>query len=156
MRPSNEIKRIRTDAAKIRVMVNDDPENIIEFDPEDAIFIEKFYSLIQEFEEKETEYLQRSKKLEENTTLDQNGLPANLGESIGLLREVCEYFREKVDYLFGKGTSQKAFGDALSLDMFEQFFNGIVPFIQEARREKISKYTRSRKGSGKSRNSVMK
>jgi hypothetical protein len=52
--------------------------------------------------------------------------------------------RGQIDVLFGEGTSQKAFGNALELGMFEQFFSGITPFVQTVRKEKIAKYTNAR------------
>ena len=42
--------------------------------------------------------------------------------------------------VFGAGTSEKAFGEAQTLNMFEQFFDGITPYIQGARGQKVSKY----------------
>jgi hypothetical protein len=123
-----------------RVCINDDPDNFIEFNPNDVSFAEKFYSLISEFEAKLVEYQARSDEIDSNKELDANGIPVNFEARIALMRDVCEFVREKIDGLFGKGTSQKVFGNALTLDMFTQFFEGITPFIQQARAEKVAKY----------------
>ena len=72
--------------------------------------------------------------------MDENGLPVNVAERIAFLREVCEYMRESIDGLFGKGTSQAAFEGSLSLDAFAQFFEGITPFVQGAREAKIKRH----------------
>jgi hypothetical protein len=53
---------------------------------------------------------------------------------------VCEFLEDRIDHLFGAGTSRKAFGDAMTLDMFEQFFTGIIPFVQTARSSKVARY----------------
>ena len=127
-----------------RIAINGDPERVIVFNPSDVRFAERFYGLIKEFEDKLKEYQPRSEEIEIHQDVDENGVPLNLPDKLALMREVCEYMRSKIDELFGAGTSQKAFGDALVLGVFEQFFVGITPFIQAARTEKISQYTTPR------------
>jgi hypothetical protein len=148
---------IRIDTGEKRIAINDDPERVIVFNPSDIVFAEKFYRVVGEFEAKQQEYISRSDEIEAVTDKDSNGLPANMEERLALLRETCEYIREKVDYVFGSGTSQTVFGDAMTLNMFEQFFSGIMPFIRSTRTEKIKQYlppapvkkTRKRKSNGR-------
>jgi hypothetical protein len=122
-----------------RILINDGPE-FLEFNPSDLSFAERFYGLIGEFENKMVEYQERSKTIDANTELDTHGIPINLADRLGLMRDACEFIRERIDHLFGVGTSQKVFGNALNLDMFMQFFQGITPYIQSARAEKLVKY----------------
>jgi hypothetical protein len=132
---------IRIETGVKRIAINDDPTRVIEFNPSDVLFAERFYALMQEFEAKQVEYERRSQELDaRKDEKDDHGLPANLGDGLAFLREVCEFMRAKIDGLFGAGTSQKAFGDALELEVFEQFFSGITPFIQRARDEKVRRY----------------
>jgi hypothetical protein len=135
---------IRIDTGIKRIAINDDPDRVIVFNPSDILFAEKFYKLVAEFEQKLGEYQQRAAALDDAET-DSNGLPVNMQARIDILRESCEYVRGRVDYLFGDGTSQKVFGDALSLDVFTQFFDGITPFIQSVRSEKIARYAATKK-----------
>ena len=130
---------LRIDTGVKKILINDGPE-FIEFNPNDVSFAERFYSLIQEFEVKLKDYQARSDEIDGNKELDGNGIPVNFEARIALMREVCEFIRGKIDHLFGDGTSQRVFGNALSLNMFEQFFTGITPFIQKARYEKVAKY----------------
>ena len=123
-----------------RLAINDDPTRIISFDPGDVTFAERFYALMREFQTRMAEYQARASELEADQAVDLNGIPINAAERIAVTREACMYIRERIDYLFGTGTSQTAFGDALSMDAFEQFFTGITPFISAAREEKILKY----------------
>jgi hypothetical protein len=39
----------------IRLCINDDPNRVIEFNPQDLSFAERFYSLLSDFEGKEKE-----------------------------------------------------------------------------------------------------
>lgn len=133
---------IRINAGVKKIAINDDPERIITFNPTDIGFAERFYALIQDFEGKQTEYQKRAVEIDGNQTLDENGLPTNMTERLEFVREVCEYMHAGIDKLFGAGTSQAAFEGALSLEMVGEFFEGITPFVQQARQTKLTRYTR--------------
>lgn len=135
------MQSLHINTGEIRLCVNDDPGRVIAFNPTDISFAERFYGLLSEFEEKEKEYRQKVDALQKNTETDNLGIPKNFGPALVLLRETCGFLREKIDDVFGAGTSQAAFGDANTLDMFEQFFEGITPFVQKAREKQVSKYT---------------
>lgn len=135
------MEELRIDTGGVKLKVNGDPTRVIAFNPTDISFAERFYSLLSEFEEKEKEYQQKVEALQKNTETDNLGIPKNFGPALVLLRETCGFLREKIDDVFGAGTSQAAFGDANTLDMFEQFFTGITPFVQKAREKQVSKYT---------------
>lgn len=138
-----------------RIAINDDPNNVIEFNPDDVLFAERFYTICEDFDKKQVEFNKKSKELDERKEeLTENGLPVVTKEGIQFLREVCTFMREKIDYVFGEGTSQQVFGDTLSLEMIGQFLEGITPFIQNERTEKIKKYTNPSTKSGTKR--VMK
>lgn len=130
---------LKIDTGEKRIAINDDPERVIVFNPQDIGFAERFYELLRDFEAKQAEYQARSELLDNDET-DEHGLPVNIGESLSLMREVCEFLNSKIDYLFGEGASQKIFGGAMTLDMYAQFFTGITPFIQVARQGKTAKY----------------
>lgn len=135
------MEELRIDTGGVKLKVNGDPTRVIVFNPTDISFAERFYGLLSEFEEKEKEYQQKVEALQKNTETDSLGIPKNFGPALVLLRETCGFLREKIDDVFGAGTSQAAFGDANTLDMFEQFFEGITPFVQKAREKQVSKYT---------------
>jgi hypothetical protein len=144
----NQSDSLVIDTGEKRIAINNDPERVIVFNPYDVIFAEKFYRLIDELQKQLTEYKTKSDVLSKNKATDENQIPANMQERLVLMRESCIYLREQIDMLFGAGTSQKVFGDALVLRIdadkpgpFEQFFTGIMPFIQVARAEKVTKYT---------------
>lgn len=125
-----------------QVIINDDPNRMIEFNPSDVVFAERFYQMVKELETKQGEYTQRAASLE-TQGVDPNGVPVNIGDSLALTREISEYMREQIDRLFGAGTSTTVFGAVLSLDAVAQFFTGIIPFIQTARSERTTRYMNS-------------
>jgi len=124
-----------------RIAINNDPTRMLVFNPSDVIFAERFYKLIGEFEAKFTEYQTKAKAIEAVAANDANGFPVNTDERIALIKDACSYIKERIDILFGIGSSQIIFGDAMNLDMFSEFFTGITPFIQQARSTKIAQYT---------------
>ncbi len=124
------------------VTINGDPERTIEFNPKDMIFVEKFYQTFSEVQEKQSELIAKAEAI--GTDLDENGLPVNVQEQLALMNETCSYMRDKIDYLFGEGTSQKAFGSIMNLDAIAQFFEGILPLVMDERTDKVEKYTRKK------------
>ena len=133
------MENLKVNTSKKRILINDGPE-YLEFDPEDVLFIERFYNLIAEFELKQNEFGQKAMVLDANKGLDKDGIPVNLEEGLAFIKEVCQYLRVRIDYVFGAGTSQILFGDSLSLAQIGQFFEGITQFIGPKRSEKLSKY----------------
>lgn len=128
-------------SGKIKLCVNGDESRVIEFNPNSLEFTEKFYELIEDFEKKVAESEKILTELEQDKSKNSLGIPTNTKASLALTRELCDYMCEKIDYLFGKGTSKAAFGDEMQLDMIEQFFNGITPYIAAARGKAVEKYT---------------
>jgi len=130
-----------------RIAINDDENRVIEFDPTDVVFFEKYCRLLDELTTKGEEYEAYLKKLDEESDDD---MLKNIEDGISYLRETCIYLRGKIDQVFGDETSQKAFGDTLSYGAIKQFFEGTSKFIFPEREEKIAKY------SGKKNSNVMK
>ena len=133
---------LRIDTGLKRVLINGDPERVISFNPQDVIFVERFYALMQAFAEREKEFSDRAKALDAEEAVDEYGLPVNTSERLAFMREIADWMRGQIDAVFGADTSQKAFGDACTLNMFEQFFDGILPFIEAVRSEKVKKYSK--------------
>jgi len=137
---------IRIDTGEKRISINDDPNRVIVFNPNDALFVERFYHLVGELDVKIIEYEARSKEIDSVKDVDENGVPVNIEERISFLKESCEYFKAKIDQIFGENTSQTAFGDTLSLDVIVQFIDGITPFIGTVRKQKIEQYINAATG----------
>jgi len=135
---------LNINTGEIRLTVNGDPKRELVFNPEDIGFVERFYDLLSEFENKSKEYQAKAQELENDETLDAYGIPLNTKQRIALLREACQYFRSQIDKIFGQGTSDIVFGSINTLNMFAEFFEGITPYIQKARSDKLKKYIGNR------------
>ena len=136
----NPLPSLKIDSGLIRLAINDDPGRVIAFNPKDVIFAEKFYNLIKKFEIRQAEFEAKAKELDAKDEVDSFGILVNTGERLAFLKDICQFVRDEIDGVFGEGTSQTVFGDAIGLDMFGQFFDGISPYIENARGEKVAKY----------------
>lgn len=131
---------ININTGEITVLINGDESRAIVFNPNDLSFLESFCDLLEDFEKKEKEFKNKELALNANKDVDSRGIPQNIKGKIALNREICLYMREKIDTVFGAGASDTAFGEANTVDMFVQFFDGIAHFIKSARSERTAKY----------------
>jgi len=138
---------IRVDAGLKRILINGDESKVLEFNPLDILFAERFYALIDKFEEKRKEFTARLDKLEEDKTEDEHGLPENLPDSFAIMKEMVGFLHSEIDILFKSGTAEMVFGEHDNLDMIQQFFDGLMPFIEKARTAKVKQYTKPAKKS---------
>ncbi len=124
-----ESLKIRTGEVRIRILDDRDEERgIFKFNPEDIETTKKFLNVQKEFEVKQKEFLDKSEMC---TTPD---------KKIELLSEIVDYLKTTIDDCFGQGSSQILFGDSCSLTMFEDFFEGITPYYEQASQARIEKY----------------
>lgn len=124
----------------LSIAINDDPTRVIVFDPTDVVFVKKYYNLTYEINAKQQEFETRAKDLDKVTETDANGMPTNASDRIALLEEMVTWCQEKIDQLFGAGTSKKAFGESKSMEQIGQFFEGMNPFFERERNKKLAKY----------------
>ena len=124
-----ESLKIRTGEVRIRILDDRDEERgIFKFNPEDIETTKKFLNVQKEFEVKQKEFLDKSELC--NTP----------DKKIELLSEIVDYLKTTIDDCFGQGSSQILFGDSCSLTMFEDFFEGITPYYEQASQARIEKY----------------
>lgn len=139
---------LKIDSGVKSFCINDDPSRVIRFNPSDVYFAERFYELVQEFkgdgkrEGMDARFKRESEKAD--------SLPEGEKEpfTFNLLREMDTYFREKLDYAFGEGTSEAAFGNVNIVSrtdngqtVLENFLDAVSPVIAEARSRQLQKHT---------------
>ena len=120
-------------------IVDDSGESrgVFKFNPNDITVAKRIYSLQGTIADKQKEYEERVNQAE-----------ASEESSIELLEEIVQYFRGVIDDIFGAGSSNILFGDACSISMFDDFFEGITPYYQKASEARVQKYKKV-KGSTK-------
>lgn len=129
--------QVRTGEISLQILDDEGNERgIFKFNPEDVHSANKILSLEDEFDNAQATFEQRANACETNA------------EKAALLDEVVTYFEGLIDDCFGEGSSKILFGNAKTLSMFEDFFNGITPYYQEASKKRMSKYSKKSRQNG--------
>jgi hypothetical protein len=115
-------------------------EEFIEINPTDVGFADRFFKLLKDLNDSKTEIVGRYDELEGMEGKDVHGIPLSTGPTLEYSKKVCQDLLVKIDEVFGNGVSQKVFGDTLKMEVIEQFFKGILPYVEEARAPMIEKY----------------
>lgn len=124
-----ESLKISTGVVKLRILDDFGNERgIFSFNPEDIKSAQAVLDLQKELDTKEIEFNERVKHCETPQ------------EQVQLLSDVVEYFEQAIDRCFGTGSSSVLFGEAQSISMFEDFFDGITPYYKDASEKRIAKY----------------
>lgn len=140
----------------VRLLVNDDPDRVIFFNPKDVNFTQKFYSLLDFLQNKQEEYTEKAKEIDADTTIrmiEANDevieIPHKIENIMLLIDSICDELNAEIDRIFGSGTSWTLFQGAKVFDtennQYVQFFKGIAPFINDTREEIKNKYKSSPK-----------
>jgi hypothetical protein len=130
-------KTLQINTGEIKLDILDDSgecRGVFKFNPTDVESAKHVLELQSSFAEKQKEFEQRAKTVETPE------------ETVNLLCALVEYFNSSIDSCFGENSSKVLFGDAKSLSMYEDFFNGITPYYEQASKARVAKY---KKKSGK-------
>jgi hypothetical protein len=140
---------IKLDSGRISLAIETDGAvtGEISFNPKDTAFVERFYSAYLKLQEKQSEYESRANEIDELLKKsDGNGVPEDFKKIVDFSHEVCQNIYTIIDEVFGADTSKLVFGESFNFEMIRQFFDGITPYIQKARSEKINRYTNKQTG----------
>lgn len=130
---------LKIDDGKIRIAVNDDPDRVIAFNPNDINFIKRLYQMIGDFEELEQKSKSKIAKIEKKLGSTKNDVLA-AKDAIDMWDEIFDALDAALVELFGEGADKKITGGVRNQSVYEQFIDGITPFIQQARSEILEKY----------------
>ena len=129
-----ESLQVRTGQISLQILDdNGDPRGVFKFIPTDIESAKQVLELQKDIDVKSKEFHELAKQAD---TAD---------KQINLLSDIVDYFEGRIDSIFGQGSSKILFGDAKTLSMFEDFIVGIIPYYEKASKERISKYTKTRK-----------
>ena len=104
-----------------------EPRGIFKFNPNDVTEARKILELQADFITEQETYVEKEKAC--TTEL----------EKMRVMEELATKYREKLDYIYGPGTSVALFGNALTYEMFVQFFEFITVKYKEFSEKRVSK-----------------
>lgn len=123
----------------VRLCVNDDPDRVIAFNPNDIGFVSRFFSLIDLCRDIEQDAAGREKTLRQEYAGDRLECARAL---TALEAELFGQVTQQIDAVFGVGAAKTAFGEEQDIDLVVQLLDGIRPYVTRARRAQVDKYTR--------------
>lgn len=124
-----ESLQIRTGKIAIKILDDDgEVRGIFKFNPEDLGVAKRMSELLAEIKQNTGEI---SKRESECKTGEERML---------LLEEVCSGYRDKIDQIWGAGSSDILFGNAVCVEMFTDFLNGISKHYQKESNKRIAEY----------------
>lgn len=130
--------KISMQSSTKKIEVNDDGEYIL-LPLGDDKFISSFYKMMDDVQ----------KKIKSEQSKDTGG--DNIIEEMEKVVSVSDFLFERTESVFGAGTCKKVFGECRpGVLMFWEFFNAILPFVEEYQKECASamkKYSPGRTGS---------
>lgn len=133
---------IRINSGVKKIEVNDDGDYITLPLGNDT-FIRDFYKTLDD--------VQKRVKDEQSKVKSSSDDSDNILEEMDRVIGVGDYLLEQTERLFGEGTCKKVFGDMRpGVSMFMEFFDAIIPFIEEYQKERdsrLNKYGAGRTGS---------
>jgi len=118
------MESLRLKTKRVEVMIDDDPERIITFNPEDVHLRGRIYDLGKVVKRKEIEMKQRIAEIEQFEGEDELGLPLRDVAAKDFMIELADFFTSEIDTAFGEGTSEKVFAggfDFESMALFLEF-----------------------------------
>lgn len=146
--------KLRVDSGIKKIEVNDNGD-YISIPISDTSFYERFGALMKSFEQKQTEFEQKSAALSEKHK-DKEEFDADaIIDTAGFYAEVCRYTCSELDKLFGEGCCKKVFVgiENPSEELIGDFFDQIAPLLNQYAKERNQKidlmYNRNRKGARK-------
>lgn len=119
-----------------KIEVNDNGDYIT-INPNDTRLMGKLLNILADIEVKQKEFEEKAQAIISREDKDINiagsqvPVTQNLMDYIKLLDDFCVVCRGYIDDIFGKGASQKIFGDVNDPDMFEDFFNQLEPHLEK-------------------------
>ena len=95
------MESLRLKTKRVEVMIDDDPERVITFNPEDVHLRGRIYDLGKVVKRKEIEMKQRIAEIEKFDGEDELGLPLKDVAAKDLMIELADFFLTEIDTAFG-------------------------------------------------------
>ena len=110
------MESLQIKTGKVGIVILDDFGNergIFKYNPEDLGVGKRMSELIQKIKQESSENEKREAECKTGE------------ERMLLLEEICSNYRKEIDNIWGQGSSDILFGDAVCTSMFDDFFLGI-------------------------------
>lgn len=132
------MEKLQLKTKRVEVMIDDDPERVIIFNPNDVQLRARIYQLAKTTKNKELEIQEQIPKLDALEGEDELGIPLKDVAAQELMVELANFFITEIDATFGKGTSVKLFSDGFDFESMVVFIDFVTSKLREVSENKIN------------------
>ena len=148
--PQKKLDSIRVDTGIKKIEVNDEGETI-SLNFSDQSFPARYFAMIDEFETQQEIFQKEAEMLDQEYEEKQLSDHERFRKVADFNLKVHEFFKDRVDGLFGDGTCRKVFGDIVpSMDLYVDFISQLAPYFEkygnESQKKLMQKYIPKRRG----------
>jgi len=143
------MERLQLKTNRVQIVIDDDPERVITFNPNDVQLRDRIYRLGKTVKSRQIEI---EKKIQEFDLLegeDELGVPLKDIAAHNLMVELAEFISKEIDATFGVGTSEKLYFDGFDFESTSDFIELVSSKLQTVSQNKIdqrlSKYAKGNK-----------
>ena len=131
------MESLRLKTKRVEVMIDDDPERIITFNPEDVHLRARIYNLAKEAKRKQDDMQAQLTELETIEGEDSLGLPLKVETAMKLTVDIADFFMTEIDVAFGDGTSGIVFADGFDFESMVVFLEYVLSKFEAVGAKKI-------------------
>lgn len=148
--PQKKIDSIRVDTGVRKITVNDEGETI-SLNFTDQSFPVRYFNMVDEFQSQQEIFQKEEDDLIKECEENQLSEYERMRKTAAFNLKIHEFFKERVEALFGADACRKVFGDIVpSVDMYMDFISQLAPYFEKYGKERqkklMQKYNPKRKG----------
>ena len=148
--PQKKVDSIRVDTGVRKITVNDEGETI-SLNFADQSFPVRYFNMVDEFQSQQEIFQKEEDDLVKECEENQLSEYERMRKTAAFNLKIHEFFKERVEALFGADACRKVFGDIVpSVDMYMDFISQLAPYFEKYGKERqkklMQKYNPKRKG----------
>ena len=148
--PQKKIDSIRVDTGVRKITVNDEGETI-SLNCADQSFPVRYFNMVDEFQSHQEIFQKEEDDLIKECEEKQLSEYERMRKIAAFNLKIHEFFKERVEALFGVDACRKVFGDIVpTVDMYMDFISQLAPYFEKYGKERqkklMQKYSPKRKG----------
>lgn len=131
------MEKLQLKKKRVEVMIDDDPERVISFNPYDPKLRDRIYKLGKTIHSKQAEVEKQIPEIDTLEGKDELGVSLKDVAAHNLIVELAEFISKEIDTTFGEGTSEKLYYDGFDFESTVLFMDFVTGKLQEVSKDKI-------------------
>lgn len=132
------MERLQLKTNRVQIVIDDDPERVITFNPNDVQLRDRIYKLGKTIKSRQSEIEKRIQEFESLEGEDELGVPLKDIAAHNMMVELAEFIIKEIDATFGIGTSEKLYFDGFDFESTSNFMGLVSSKLQAVSQNKIN------------------